>query len=189
MCCVKCQAHNTTLAGIISVMVTIAGHYDYQLQYIHTPYKVYSLPCLGCEYSHMSSAPTNTCSTPLVWSESAASKMVIFRSLTSAVEHNQVTAMQPSWTLERCRLSPATPNKFTSLVRSSRVSESHSFCSFSLTGIFSADSLWGVADAGNSFLNWLTVVPVMKCWRCCSYWSTSFLVAALCVVREKLSCV
>ena len=31
-----------------------------------------------------------------------------------------------------------------------------------MTGTFSADSLEGVADAGNSALNWFTVVPVMK---------------------------
>ena len=40
-------------------------------------------------------------------------------------------------------------------------------------------SLEDVAVAGNSCLNWVTVVLAMKSWRCCSYSSTSCLVVAL----------
>ena len=121
----------------------------------------------------------NTCSTPMVWSEPAASNMAILSCLTSVVEHSQKTAMQPSSTLERWKALRETPKLLTSLVRSSRVSRPQSFLSFSLIGTFPTNSLEGVAVAGNSCLNWLTVVLAMKRWRCCSYSSTSCLVVAL----------
>ena len=121
----------------------------------------------------------NTCNTLNVWSEPAVSNMAIFSCLTSVVEHSQMTAMQPSSTLERWRWLPETPNLLTSLVRSSRVSLPQSFSSFSVKETLPDNSFEGVAVAGNSCLNWLTVVLAIKRWRCCSYSSTSCLVVAL----------
>ena len=130
-------------------------------------------------WSGSSSSPMNTCSTPMVWSEPAASNMAILSCLTSVVEHSQMTAMQPSSTLERWRWLPETPNMLTSLVRSFIVWLPQSFLSFSVKETFPDDSFEGVAVAGNSCLNWLTVVLAMNCWRCCSYSSTSCLVVSL----------
>ena len=99
----------------------------------------------------------NTCSTPMIWSEPAASNMAILSCLTSVVEHSQMTAMHPSSTFERWKALPETPNLMTSLVRSSMVSRPQSFSSFSLIGTFPTNSLDGVAVAGNSCLNWYSL--------------------------------
>ena len=91
-------------------------------------------------------------------------------------------------TLEMWRWLQETPKVATSFFRSSRVSLPQSSSSLSVTVSFPDHSLEGVADAGNSCLNCLTVELAMKRWHCFSYFSTSWLVLALHTRKQAREC-
>ena len=118
-----------------------------------------------------SSSPMNTCSTPMVWSEPVASNMAILSCLTSVVEHSQMTAMQPSSTLERWKALPETPKLMTSSFRLSRVSLPHLFLSFSLIGTFPTMTVlrvWQLLEivvwtGSQLYLSWNAGVVVRTC--------------------------